>query len=100
MSYLSVDENGSEDKGSGVPRWLFTLFLTGIIIIVAGIAVIIVAGSLLSGGSVSSGVVIFIGPFPIAFGAGPGAFWLVLAGVIISAVCILLFVVTRRKIML
>jgi len=30
-------------------------------------------------------VVIFIGPFPIVFGSGPGAIWLILIALIIAA---------------
>ena len=89
------DRYGEENDVS--PSWIFKLFITGFFLVLVGIAVIVVA-SLLSGGSVSGGVVIFIGPFPIVFGAGPGATWLVLIGIVLAALSVILFVAMRRKI--
>jgi uncharacterized membrane protein len=88
------DENGEENVT--VPSWLFMLFFAGFALIVSGV-VLVVAASSLDGGSVSSGVVVFIGPFPIVFGVGPDATWLILTGIILSAVSIILFVILRRK---
>jgi uncharacterized membrane protein len=42
-------------------------------------------------------VVIFIGPFPIVFGAGPDATWLILISVVIAAVSAVAFWIGRRK---
>lgn len=80
-----------------MPRWIFRLFLAGFIIVLVGVAVF-VAASLLFGGSASGAVVIFIGPFPIVFGAVPEATWLVLIGVILASLSVILFVIMRRRI--
>jgi uncharacterized membrane protein len=97
MSEGSIEEDGNGEENASLPRWALMLFLAGFVLVLIGVAVI-VAASLLSGGSASGGVVIFIGPFPIVFGAGPGATWLVLIGIILTALSIILFVVVRRKI--
>ena len=89
-----LDENVEEDHK--MPRWLFTLFLAGFILALVGVVIAVVA-SLLGGGLVSGGVVVFIGPIPIVLGAGPGATWLVLTGVILTVLSVILFVVERRK---
>jgi len=96
LSEGSVEEEGNGEENSGLPRWVFTLFLAGFVLVLVGVAVVS-AASLLNGGSASGGVVIFIGPFPLVFGAGPGATWLVLIGIILTALSIILFVVMRRK---
>lgn len=58
--------------------------------ILAGFGVLI-AGSAAQG-TVSAGGVVFIGPFPIAFGSGPGGRELALGSVVIGAVMIALVV--------
>jgi uncharacterized membrane protein len=64
------------------------LFWIGIVVLLAGF-ILLGAGS--SGqGSVSSGGVIFIGPFPFAFGSGPEGWQLALASVVIGGVMIVL----------
>jgi uncharacterized membrane protein len=67
------------------------LVLAGILIILAGFGLIF-AGSLGQSG-VSSGGVIFIGPFPIVFGSGPGGFYLALGSVVIGGIMVLLILV-------
>jgi uncharacterized membrane protein len=96
LSDGSVEEDGNGQEKAGLPRWIFVLFLAGFVLVLVGIAVV-VAASLLNGGSASGAVVIFIGPFPIVFGAGPGATWLVLIGIILTALSIILFVIMRRR---
>lgn len=90
-----TDEEETDEYPSS-PGWVFPLVITGVILVFAGIALVIAAG-LSGGGSVSSGVVIFIGPFPIAFGSGPSSGFLILVGIIIAAVSIAIFVVMRRR---
>jgi len=96
LSEGSVEEGRNVEENAALPRWIFTLFIAGFVLVLVGVAVV-VAASLLNGGSASGAVVIFIGPFPIVFGAGPGATWLVLIGIILTALSIILFVVMRRK---
>jgi len=69
----------------------------GIVLIFVGLAVIISTAVLFGSGSLSFGAVIFIGPFPIAVGAGPSATWLILIGVIIAVISVLLFVIMSRR---
>jgi len=56
----------------------------GLLVIIAGFA-LVVAGSA-GHGSLSAGGVVFIGPFPIAFGSGPGGATLALVSVVIGGV--------------
>jgi len=71
--------------------------VTGLLLILIGVLVLIIAATTSSEGSVSAGVVIFIGPIPIVFGAGPDAGILVLTGVILAVASLILFVALRRK---
>ncbi len=91
-------KEGSEasEEGTALPGWLFTLYLAGFLFVLVGIAVIL-AASFLNSGAISGGLVIFIGPFPIVFGMGSSATWLVLIGIIVGAFSIILFVIMRKK---
>ena len=60
----------------------------GLLVILAGFA-LVVAGSAGQGSS-SVGGVVFLGPFPIAFGSGPGGGSLALASVLIGGVMVAL----------
>ena len=66
----------TEDDGIQVSGRLLGLLVLGIVLVLVGIAVLLVV-SLISGSPGSVGVVIFIGPFPIVFGSGPNAVWLI-----------------------
>ncbi len=92
----NTPENSEENLS--LPGWLFVLFVVGFVLVLVGIIIVFVVSSFGGGGVGSGGVVIFIGPFPIVFGVGPGATWLVLIGVILSAISIAIFVISRRKI--
>jgi uncharacterized membrane protein len=90
---LSAEEN--EDEGIEVSSRLFNLIILGIALIFVGIVVVVVASVVLGSGSV--GAVIFIGPFPIVFGSGPNATWLILVGIILSVVSVIIFLVLNRR---
>ena len=90
----STPEN--EDEGIEVSSRLFGFLMLGVALIFIGIVVLIVA-SVVLGGSGSAGVVIFIGPFPIVFGKGPDAVWLILIGIIIAVLSIVLFLIMNRR---
>lgn len=75
----------------------FRFLILGIIMVFIGIAVIIVAAAFSAGGSAGFGVVIFVGPFPIVFGAGPNASWLILIGIILAALTVILFIVMNKR---
>lgn len=62
------------------------MFFVGLLIFLAGLGLLL-AGAMGQGGA-SVGGVVFIGPFPIAFGSGPGGSDLVLVSVVIGAVMI------------
>lgn len=89
----STEEN--EDEGIEVSSRLFNLILLGIVLIFVGIIVVVVAYVVLGSGSV--GAIIFIGPFPIVFGSGPNATWLILVGIILAVVSVIIFVVMNRR---
>ncbi len=87
----------AENSGSGVSRGLFALVALGLVLIVVGVVVVFVSAAASGGGSASAGVVIFIGPIPIVFGAGPDAGMLILVGVVLAVVMVGLFAVLRRR---
>ena len=89
----SAEENEAEDIE--VSSRFFNLIILGIALIFVGIVVVVVASVVL--GSGSFGAVIFIGPFPIVFGSGPNATWLILIGIILSVVSVIIFVVINRR---
>jgi uncharacterized membrane protein len=57
----------------------------------------VIVASVFGGGSASVGGVIFIGPFPIVFGVGPDAAWLIALSIIIAVVMFVLFLVMRGR---
>ena len=71
------------------------LFL-GLAVVIAGIILVIVV-SAFGSGTASVGGVIFIGPFPIVFGVGPDATWLIALSIIIAVLMFVLFLVMRRR---
>jgi uncharacterized membrane protein len=89
-----LSEEG-EEGSIEVSSRLWILVLAGISLVFVGIVVIVVA-SLVLGGSGSVGGVIFIGPIPIVFGAGPDAIWLIAISIVILVISIVLFLVLNR----
>ena len=83
------------DTGFGLSDRLFSFLLLGIALVFVGVAVLVVAAVLGGSGSVTG--VIFIGPIPIVFGAGPDSAWLILISLIVAALSIALFVLSRRR---
>ena len=92
MFGLSETENEEPAAFSRV----IVLLLLGVVLIFVGVIVLAIA-SLVLGGHTSSAVIIFIGPFPIVFGSGPDAVWLILIGVIIAAISVAVFIVMNRR---
>ena len=84
------------DTGFGLSDRLFSFLLLGIALVFVGVAVLVVSAVVL-GGSGSVGGVIFIGPIPIVFGAGPESTWLILISLIVAALSIAVFVLSRRR---
>jgi len=87
---------GNEDEGSNVSSKLLALLVLGFAIVIIGV-IIIAVGAALGNGSASVGGVIFIGPFPIVFGAGPDAAWLIVISIVLAVVSIMLFMLFRRR---
>ncbi len=75
---------------------MLTVALAGFAIIIVGVVLIAIA-ALLSNSSGSVGGIIFIGPFPIVFGAGPDAVWLIATSIAIAVLMIVLLYVLRRR---
>ena len=90
------EKSENDEEGIQVSSRFFMVLMLGFPVVIIGIILIIVA-SLLGGGSASVGGVIFIGPFPIVFGAGPGVAWLILISIVISVIMIVVFVLMRRR---
>lgn len=90
-----LSDKNEEEEGIAVSSRLFTFLVLGIALVFIGVAVIVVASIALGGGSV--GGVIFIGPIPIVFGAGPDAFLLIGISIVISIISIVLFLILNRR---
>ena len=82
-------------KGFSLSGRLFSFLLLGIALVFVGVAVLVVAAVLGGSGSVTG--VIFIGPIPIVFGAGPESTWLILISLIVATLSIAVFVLSRRR---
>jgi uncharacterized membrane protein len=93
---MLTTQNDDDEGGVVLSGRLMSFLLFGVALIFIGI-VVLLAVSLLLGGSASVGGVIFIGPIPIVFGAGPDAGWLILLSVILAAVSVVLFLVMGRR---
>jgi uncharacterized membrane protein len=92
-------ENPQEPQQEATtPNWVFLLFTAGLIVLVVGALFVFAASALGGNGSSSAGIVVFIGPVPIVFGAGPDAGLLILIGVIIAAISLVSFLVWRRRV--
>lgn len=92
------DAVGHEDAESGMFKKFLLLLIIGFSLILVGIIVLIVATVLYGGGSASFGAVIFIGPFPFVFGAGPEASWMILFSIILAVLSVIIYVIFRREI--
>jgi uncharacterized membrane protein len=86
------------EDGITAPDRLFLLLMLGFALVIVGIAVILVATVLYSGGSASAGAVIFIGPFPIVIGAGPDVTLIVLFSIILAVLSVVVFLVMNRRV--
>ena len=90
-----MEESG--DEGVTVSNRFFLPLIAGVVVVIVGVAVILIASVFYSAGSAGADVVIFIGPFPIVIGAGPDATWIVLFSVILAALGVVVFLVMNRR---
>jgi uncharacterized membrane protein len=87
----------SHDCEPDTPPKFLTLFSLGFSIMILDLILVAIATALSRGGSTSFGGIIFIGPLPIVFGAGPTAQWLILFAVILTVLSVITFLALRRK---
>jgi len=58
--------------------------------------ILVVASSLLGNGSVSTGVIIFVGPIPIIIGTGVNALLAILLAAVFTILCLIVCFLVRR----
>lgn len=73
------------------------LFIAGFTAIFIGMVLMLTASLLKGMEAISGGLIIFIGPIPIALGAGPYSQILILIGVLIAALMIIITLTTFRR---
>lgn len=86
----------AEDERNTSQKFL-TLLILGFSMMMMGLLFVAIGAVLSQGGSTSFSAVIFIGPIPIVFGAGPGAQWLILFAIILAVLSVIMFLTVRRK---
>jgi uncharacterized membrane protein len=59
--------------------------------------ILITITAVLSGTSTNFGAIIFIGPIPIALGAGPNPIWTIILAVAVTIVGVILFRLLRKQ---
>jgi len=93
-----MNSKDSSQDGDATFKSFSILFLLGFLTILIGMILIVAATILLGGQSGSWGVggVIFIGPFPIVFGAGPEVHWLVFIAIILAILSIVMLILMQR----
>jgi uncharacterized membrane protein len=82
---------------SGAFRKFLMLFIAGFIMIFVGIIILMLAAAFYGEGTASFGGIIFFGPIPIAFGAGPEALLMVVVAIILAVLSIIIFLLFRRE---
>lgn len=75
---------------------LFLMLTIGFLAVFAGVVILAVA-SVLSGGSVDVGGVIFIWFIPIVFGTGPHMAYVILFALILAVLSIIMFLISYRR---
>ncbi len=86
-----------QSGGVTVSSRLFNLLMVGFTLVFVGLVVLVAASILNWGGSGSVGGVVFIGPIPIVFGAGPDSNWLIIISVTLAVVMFVLFFIYSRR---
>jgi uncharacterized membrane protein len=95
MQTRETSKSAGEEPNT--PRKFLTLFIVGFSTMIVGLILVAVAAIVSQGGSTSSGGIIFIGPIPIVFGAGPGAQWMILFATILAVLTVIMLLMLRRK---
>lgn len=94
---MGENEKSGDSEEGGVSGRVLMVFFVGFAAILIGIILVVLAAAV-GGGSSSVGGVIFIGPFPLVFGAGPDAAWLIVISLVIAVLMLVLLFVWRRKV--
>jgi uncharacterized membrane protein len=76
---------------------LSALLILGFAATLLGLILIALAAVFSRNGSSGFSIVIFLGPIPIVFGAGPAAQWLILMAGALTTLSLLMLLVLRRK---
>jgi uncharacterized membrane protein len=96
--FKNVEETPPLNSEEGVETQsrFFRLLWVGFVLIFVGIIIVVFASLLY--GNFSSGGVIFIGPFPIVFGVGLDAPWLIVISLVLAILTLAAFWVMSRRI--
>lgn len=76
---------------------LFILMTFGFAVAISGMVILTIAAVFSGSSSTSSGIVIFIGPFPIVFGSGPEAGWLIVISIFLVALSLVIFYFMKKN---
>lgn len=76
---------------------IFKLLLAGFSLILVGVVFVVVA-TILLGGTVSFGGIIFVGPIPIIFGAGPDYFLVIILALFLTVLSVVVFILLHKKV--
>jgi len=90
------EKSENDEESITVSNRFFILLILGLVFLTVGV-IIVLATAVFNSGSTSFGGVIFIGPFPIVFGAGPDAAWLIAIGTVLAILSIIVFMIMRRR---
>jgi len=85
-----------EEAEEILPIPFMKMFFLGFILMFAGVIILLLA-SLLSGLKISLGGIIMIGPIPIIFGAGENLALLIMLGVVLTIICLIIFLVLLKR---
>jgi len=96
---MATENNNAADSGRHSKRVniLLILLVFGFAVAILGMVILTIASVLSSNSSSSSSIVIFIGPFPIVFGSGPDAGWLIVISLLLVALSIIIFYLMKAN---
>ena len=94
---IAVEKSENDEEEIAFSNGFFILLILGFAFLTVGV-IIVLATAVFNSGSTSFGGVIFIGPFPIVFGAGPNSVWLIGIGIVVAVLSIIVFMIMRRRI--
>jgi uncharacterized protein (TIGR00304 family) len=87
----------AEEEASKVNVAATWLLVSGVILMFAGIIILIAASTLQRNMEISGGGIVFIGPIPVIWGAGPNAFLAIFLAAILTIIGFLVFFWLRKK---